>query len=346
MNSDTTSRPQWCKRLLRTILFAPLLWSACQHPPQPSPPAENHNGSQQVLIEEGESSQATYSPKGDKLLFVSGSRAAHKQPQVYEKDLYTGQERRITYQNGGNMHPRYHPKENLIVYASSTDELKENPPMLNPNATVSKLPLPYQAPTEVYLHSLGALEVTRLSNRFGFDGEPHFSNDVREIVWTRVTNQKTEIVTIHRTTQLSHTLKNLGTNPTQLVVSRDGKTMAWIDWDETFGVARLRVQKGKEKPVEIGAENIVHKTDLSFSFDSNWLLWAQKDSKLPVYDLWALDLDGLCSRRLTTSSDGERRHPTLSPDMSWLTYTWVRHERSRIARTRFEPPAGSCPTPP
>lgn len=320
--------------------------SACQHPPKPGPLPENPSGNQQVIVEEGESSQATYSPKGDKLLFISGSRAAHKQPQVYEKDLSSGEERRITYQNGGNMHPRYHPKENLIVYASSTDELKENPPLLNPNTAASKLPFPYQTPMEVYSHSLRALEITRLSHRFGFDGEPRFSNDGREIFWTRVTNQKTEVISTNRLTQNSHTLKNLGTNPTQLVVSADGKTLAWIDWDETFGVARLRVQKGKEKPVEIGAENIVYKTDLSFTSDSKWLLWAQKDTQLPVFDLWALDLDRLCPRRLTASADGERRHPVVSPDMTWLTYTWVRHDRSRIARARFEPPAGSCPPTP
>jgi Tol biopolymer transport system component len=338
-------RRHWSKKLSPALLI-PLFWVGCKHAPKVGPLPENRDGSQQVIVEEGQNSQAVYSPRGDKLLFVSRGRVAHRQAQIYEKDLNTGVERRITFQNGNNMGPRYHPKENLIVYASSTDELKENPPLLNPVSGVSKLPAPYQEPMELYFHSLRALEITRVSDHFGFDGEARFSNDGKELTWTRALGQKTEVLSMNRSSHVTRTLKGLGVNPTQYVIAPDGKTQAWVDWDESFGVARLRVQKGKEKPVEVGAEMIVQKTDLNFSPDSKWLLWAQRDARTPVYDLWALDLATMCVRRLTTNGEGERRDPTVSPDMKWLTYTWVHKDRSRIARAGFAPAAGPCPTTP
>lgn len=289
-----------------------------------------------------------YSPQGDRLLFVSRGRPGHKQDQVYEKILATGAEKRITFQNGTTMHPRYHPIENLIIYSSSTDELKENPPLLKPlSESVSKLPFPYQEPMDIYLHSLHALEITRLSEHAGFDGEARFSNDGKEILWTRAVGQKTEVLGMNRATRTLRTLKGLGTNPTQYLTSPDGKTLAWVDWDQSFGVGRLRVfRKGQAKSQEIGTDMILTKTDLSFTPDSKWLLWAQKDPTTERYDLWSLELANMCARPIPNDSSAERRDPTVSPDMKWLTYTTIQRERSRIARAAFPLTSGPCPPTP
>lgn len=332
----------WFKRLWLALLVV----AGCKHAPiGPGPIPENKDGSLQVIVDEGDSSQAVYNTKGDKLLFVSKKRPAHEHDQVYEKDLTTGIERRITFQNGSTFEPHYQPKDLWIVYSSSTDELKENPPLLNPNAATSKMPYPYQEPMEVYAHSLHGFEILRLTEHPGFDGEAQFSNDGSSVIFTRVNGPKTEIISFNRSNHVAHAIKNLGTNPTQYITSPDGKAHAWIEWDDSFGVAKLRLQKGKDEAVEIGADQIVTKTDLSFTGDSNWLLWAQKESESAVYDLWAADLKTLCPHRLTTSSEGERRYPVLSPDMKSLTFTLVSKNRSRIARIGFAPPTGPCPTP-
>lgn len=323
---------------------------ACKHPSpsgsaSPGPLAENKTGALQFIVEEGESSQPVYNAKGDKLLFVSKKRPGHTQDQVYEKDLLSGVERRITFQNGSTYQPHYAPKESYIVYASSTDELKENPPLLHPNSTISKLPFPYQEPMEVYVHSLKGFEIQRLTDHPGFDGEARFGNDPNLVTFTRVNGQKTEVLSFHRTLHTVHALKNLGVNPAQYITSANGKHHAWIEWDDSFGVAKLRLQKDKGAVVEINSDIIVPKTDLNFSPDSKYILWAQKDASNPVYDLWIADLETLCPRRLTTTSEGERRYPVLSPDMKWLTFTAVDKKRSRIARMGFTVPAGPCPEP-
>jgi Tol biopolymer transport system component len=303
-----------------------------------------------MLVTSGLSSQGVFSPDGEHFLFVSSNRASHKQAQIYEKDLNSGAEKRITFQNGSNSHPRYSPIEQKIIYASSTDELKESPPMLNPVAVVSKLPAPYQEPMEVYVHSLAGFEIIRVTNHVGFDGEPRFSNNGHEVVWTQVQNQRTKIYSLNllqrnpksETFPPAKTVTDLGKNPTQYVIAANSKMTAWVDWDETFGVARLMFRRGNAQPVELASENIVVKTDVSFSTDSNWLVWVQIDPKKEVFELWIADTATLCARAYKIDGPGERRDPSISPDLRWLTYTLITKDKSRIARTAFQPPKGEC----
>lgn len=300
------------------------------------------DGKVEILVEDGESTQAAYSPKGDRLLFISKRRAGHSQDQVYEKDLRTGAERRLTFQNGSTFRPQYHPRENWIIYSSSTDELKEDPPLLRASPEVSKLPFPYSEPLEIYLHSLKDFDIDRMTAHSSFDGFAQFNNDGNIVTFTRINGQRAEIVSFNRSMRAVHSVKNLGDNPAEYLSSNDGKTRAWLNWNEDFSKNRLRVQKGKEEARDLVAESENLSVDLDFSPDGKWLLWAQKNDKTSLYDLWAADLETLCPRRLLLNSEGERRYPTVSPDLKWLTFTLNYKNRSRIARMAFTPPAGTC----
>jgi Tol biopolymer transport system component len=334
------------------LLLALVLPNACkQKEKAKSDPLlpEFSTTSETVLVDSGSSSQPSFSPKGDRLLFVSAQRPSHVQAQVYEKDLQTGQETRITFQNGDVSHPHYHPKEAFILYSSSTDELKENPPLLRPSTAASKLPARYQEPSEIYLHSLNGLEITRLTDTPGFDGEARFSADGKLITWTRARNDKTEILQMHRSSRATKTLAKLGTNPAHYAVSPDGKWQAWIDWDASFGVAKLKIQKGKAEPVEIMPDLIVSKGDTEFSPDSKWLFWAQFNPATTTIQLWSYELETGCARKLTDNTDGDRRHPALSPDMKRLVYSATTkptarkpNVQSRILQVGFAPPGGPC----
>jgi len=324
---------------------------ACSHAPKPTTLPEILDGPEQLLTEVGQSSQAVYSSDGNRLLFVSADRPGHKQPQVYEKDLVTGHERRITYQNGATMSPRYHPRDPLILYASSTDELKENPTLLYPQPQDQKLPPPYQEPMEVYLHHLSALVIIRVTEHPGFDGEARFSNNGRELVWTHVERQSTTVHALNlpqwdpssHALPAARVLQELGANATQYVITPNSQFNAWVSWDDSFGVSRLLVRKGTLKPTEINSAHIVQKTDLSFSPDSKWLVWAQRNPELKqAYELWAMDVDTLCPRRIEVKGGGDRRHPSLSPDMKWITYTRIKNGTSRIARLPFTAPTERC----
>jgi Tol biopolymer transport system component len=341
-------RPLWYKRLWLAWLI-PLTLISCTKPtprgqPIVKPIKENRDGSLQFLVEDGESSQAVYSSDGDRILFVSRKRPSHIRNQVYEKDLRSGVEKRLTFQNGNAYQPHYQNKDGFIIYASSTDELEENPELLRSGAaTPSKLPFPYQEQMEIYVQALRGFDIIRQTQHPGFDGEARFSNDDSSITFTRAAEQKTHIMSLQRKSKAVHELRDLGVNPTQYNVSPDGKTRAWIEWDESFGVTHLRVARGAEKPIELASDQIVIKTDVSFAPDSKRLFWAAKDPLKPAYDLWTADLEKLCVQRLTQSTDIEYRDPVMSPDQRWLTFTYKNARGSRIARQGFKLPSGPCP---
>lgn len=282
------------------------------------------------------------------MLFVSARRSSHAQPQVYERDMKTGAERRITFQNGSTSRPRYHPREGWIVYSSSTDELKEAPPLLSlgMEITPSKLPAPYTDMLEVYLHSFAGLEIKRVTSRPGYDGEARFTPDGKSLTWTRIVKDRAQTVLLpHGANVPARVLHGLGDNPTFYTVSPDGKNAAWVDWDASFGVSRLRMRIGKSVR-DVAADMIVTKADPEFSPDGKWLLWAQKDPQSGLYGIYGYDIAVQCLHHFLFPSEGDRRHPTVTPDMKWLTYTLVSRGRSRIAQVPFEQRTGPCPLPP
>lgn len=300
-----------------------------------------------IIIEDGENSQPSYSANGDRLLFVSAKRPGHMQRQVYERDFSTQLERRVTFQNGSTWNPHYTQQGDAIVYASSTDEEKENPPLLTLALQASnkptKLPELYTQPLEIYLHSLsGGLAIERLTSRPGFDGEPHLSPDGRSISFTRVYKERSQVLTMSLASHAVHALPGLGDNPTDLVYSLDGKSMAWIEWDQAWGVSRLRLKRGVEA-MDVAPDMIVTKATPAFAPDSRFLLWSQKDPQSGLNGIWSFELKTNCLQRFVFRDDADRSDPVVSPDMKWLTYTLVRQGRSRIAKVPFVQRTGPCP---
>jgi Tol biopolymer transport system component len=338
------SRLRWCIKL--SLIFLTL--ASCKQTQKKAEPGAAPEipfkilSGETELVSLGNSSQAVYSPDGSRLLYVSGERKAHRQSQVYELNLEKKSERRITFQDGFTYGPRYHPKEPFIVYASSTDEMKENSPLLHPPSAAKKIPPPpFGLQLEIYLHSLNGLDISRLSDHPGFDGLPRFSVDGQSVSWTRMGTKGPETVLYNRRTHaVTRPVPGLAPS-SDWQAAPDGKSRAWLEWETDLEKSWLVVQKGKAKgvrPVSITASAPRH--SLTFSPDGKWLLWQESG------DLWTADTETLCARVLLKTADRSERDPTISPDMKWLTYTAVQGERSRILRMAFTPPAGSCPAAP
>lgn len=232
------------------------------------------------------------------------------------------------------------------MYSSSTDELKENPPLLHGDSADAKLPSQFREPYEIYLHSLRALEITRVTRNNGFDGEGRFTPDGKNLTWTRAGKDRVVVLKTTGSSYATRNIRDLGPNPAQFTISPDGKWQAWIDWDETFGVARLKIQKLKTAARELVPDLVVPKTDLFISPDSKWLLWSQLNTETSTYQLWSAELETGCARRLSANTDSERRYPAISPDMSKIVFTSVRKGRSRIMQAAFTALTGPCIAPP
>lgn len=117
----------------------------------------------------GLQTEAQFSPSGEKLIYISWERTAHKNQQVYEYDLVLKKERRLTYLDGLATTPGYWNEE-IILYSSNTDEMKDNvfKAAVSGSATVQTADS-YRMATEIYLSDFLGDNILRLTNRPGLD---------------------------------------------------------------------------------------------------------------------------------------------------------------------------------
>jgi len=292
------------------------------------------------LVEEGESAQPSLSADGTKLVYVSGKRPLHNSPQVYVKDLRTGAERRVTFQNGIVSHPRFGPRGDQIVYSSTTDEDKEYPAFLRESGASGVLPTWLRQPTEVYVHGLNSFDIERVTTHAGYDSAAKFIRNGRSLSWTQVTRDRAAIISSNRTTHQTIELKGLDSNPTDFHLANDLTTAAWVSYDEMYAHARLMLRHAG-KVTEVAADHATLKLDPSFSNDSRWLLWSEFDANTQTYTIHALDVVTKCAGAVAFEAAGSRRDPVLTPDGGTLIYTWLGFDKPRVARAKFMPKA--CP---
>lgn len=301
-----------------------------------SPPADVEH----VLVEDGESREPVFSPDGEKILFVSAKRKGHQLAQVYEKSLTSGDERRITFQAGHTSLPAYHPRDNLIAYASSTDELKEQPLRHHAPISASEMYREFQEQTEVYTHNLSDYGIHRISRREGFDGEPRFQDD-GSLSYTRATPNSLEIMRSSSGREKGHWLKDLGHRASSFFAKDRSKISGWLEWNPDFLSNVIKIKKGSAKPVSLSPEHDSLKLDLRISPDARWIFWSQVKPN-GIYEIWAADVETLCPRALIAAPNTSFRHPSLAPNSKAVAYTRIDKDRSRIMWRTFEPPPSPC----
>lgn len=156
--------PMYFKSILLSILSLIIL--SCSHTSVTkdllTPDYLLEKGSKQLTFL-GDNSHPRFSPDGQKILFSSSQRTAHKGTQIYELDFIKNKERRVTFSDGDAFDPVYVNSSELI-YSSTTDEIKENPLM---NKDFEK----DTPPSDLYLSDLFGTEIVRLTAQPGFDGE-------------------------------------------------------------------------------------------------------------------------------------------------------------------------------
>lgn len=121
-------------------------------------------GAKQLTFE-GDNDDARFSPNEDRVIFISRKRPSHPNTQAYEIHLARNSERRITYQDGEIRHPTY-TADNRIIYASTTDEIKESLAESRKISAVVDFP-----PTEIYQSDLYGNDIHRLTDHPGYDAE-------------------------------------------------------------------------------------------------------------------------------------------------------------------------------
>jgi Tol biopolymer transport system component len=297
----------------------------------------------QQLIESGSNRRARFSPDGTRIIFIGSERIRHKQPQVYEFDLKTKMERRVTFQDGEIIDVAYASPDE-ILYSSTTDEIKENPDFiklaLKQKGEEKKLngygePLPM---SEIYTSSIEGRNIQRLTQQSGFDGEIA-PGPKHEACFVSMRNNRRQIFTLN-TRSKEPGLLNLG--PEEFdgpSYSPNNKELIYIRYiEERAEIWRASIRGTDPKSIisdsSLNLEPIWHPNNEDILFVSN-----RDDIK--NFEIYAAKSDGTCIRRLTYNSAIDRS-PDVSPDGKKLLFTSNRSGKWQIYITDYNPPP--CPT--
>lgn len=128
---------------------------------EPLPPDFLLNKETKQITFSGESMNPRFSADGNRMLFASRGRNFHKGWQIYEYDFRNNKERRVTFSDGDAFDPLY-LDGNSLVYASTTDEIKESP-----------FKSSQVEPSDIYTSGLYGNDIQRLIQNPGYDAHPN-----------------------------------------------------------------------------------------------------------------------------------------------------------------------------
>jgi Tol biopolymer transport system component len=307
-----------------------------------------------ALTSIGSNTGGIFSSDGKKIYFISQDRTNHNHPQIYELDLNTQKERRLTFQDGhiydlaiDGRQPQY------LWYTSSTDEIKENPAFIRDslakmqpqspatpdwkNFLQQKLPR-----TEIYKFNLTNHEIQRMTEENGFDGDLAFHPKKNEIAFVSVRGDQKRIWRMNLNDRKLSPLtpKALGVEDESPQYSPDGKNLIWVRLksDRSGTDLWLADQTGNTQQVLL--------TGIGYILSPVWhpngqdILFAANRDVATNYEIYSVFADGKCLRRLTFHSKPETR-VRISPDGNQLLFTRQVNEQDQIFISAFSPPP--CP---
>ena len=280
---------------------------------------------------------------------MSRGRPSHAQSQVYEKDLVTGRERRVTFHNGDNNSPRYDIRPGHFFYASATDELKENPLFLQQKFDAGKAgpePLkrsPWEIlPTEIYGSELNGDTIQRLTHSRGFDGELSVHPKTGQVFYSSNRLGRLQLYILDPRTGVSRLLsKDPVLNESEIAISPDGKSLVWVPYSKDLDSSQLLLSSSKsEKPVVLTSEAYFHLSP-SWTPNGEEILFSANADGSDHSDIYIIKKDGSCLRRLTVGNN-QKGKPSVSPDGKQMLFSSNDSGVSQLYLVPFESPA-ACP---
>jgi Tol biopolymer transport system component len=300
---------------------------ACSHKPSPLPaglssalnspsgPALDVTSLGIQLTRVGENLSPALSADGKKVVFVSRKRPSHSQGQIYIYDLENLKERRVTYQDGDCRDPIL-LSDGRVVYASTTDELKERPLLLQKKPDPSPYP-----PTDLYVSEVSGSDIIRLTQHGGFDGFPWQRPDRSEsILYSQWSGQNLDVHQLNLISKNSIPLLNKkDVSIESMRLSPDSKQWAWIE----------RTADGKTQ-ILLSPSSLAPSKQKTLSLpkgDYKSLIWASNQKlifaarALKKYDqLYSLDLSNNCLQSLF-DANSDLGSPQLNAEKNALVFT-------------------------
>jgi Tol biopolymer transport system component len=325
---------------LACLLF---ILSACSSLPKPltQPPPRDYlllKGARQLTFE-GNNDSPSFSPHGDKIIFVSHARASHRNSQVYEIELLRNKERRITFQDGEVLNPIY-VDDDEIIYSSTTDEIKESiAEMLGPNAFTKERP-----PTELYQSDLFGNDIERLTNFPGYDDQAVYIPEKKPfLIFTSYRGGLLGIFKYdYRFKNASLFLVEKGRDRWSPTVSSDFKYIAWLEKDLDKKTNSMMLSPLKDlKPRVLKQENYDLR-DLHFIHNSSKLIYSAKSKNDPLFHIELFDFQKNCTQVVFSGQDSliQPSYSPGSPDR--VVFTRVLKDSQQIYLVDVPNDLGPC----
>ncbi len=289
------------------------------------------------LTQQGSNDSPFLSANGKKVVFVGRNRPGHTQGQIYIYDLDTLKERRVTYQDGDCRDPIFLQDSKQIVYASTTDELKERPLLLRPKDSVSSYPY-----TELYLSDESGSNINRLTFEDGFDGRPWPRWDrPQSLTFSRVQNGHVASFQLNMESRQSiPVLAKKDISIESLQLSPDKKQWAWIQRADTGATlvwtGPYLLTPAKQAALTLPAGDY---KDVQWMAAHSLLLTAKSLKK--NYQFYTYDLETRCLQNLFESNT-DLDSPRLNSEGHAVVFTSTQNGTSQIFYKTLSQPPVAC----
>lgn len=288
------------------------------------------------LTFEGENDSPQFSETGNEIIFISRRREAHANPQVYEFDLLKNRERRVTFHDGEDATPSYiNGRE--ILYASTTDEIKESP-FLNKN------PDKDFPPSELYKSDTYGNGIERLTHYPGFDGEALYVKTRKPfIVFTSRRGQLTGIYKLDlKSKGVSFVVVEKDHANRSPALSPDFKRIAWISTDTKTGEQSLRARNLNGGKVEVLKENEGEYRDLSWAAVDGRLYYSLRRPPAKNFQLESYDPQKKCTQVLFKGNESLIQPRVSNERKPKIAFVRVLEDKKQIYMTALPENLGPC----
>lgn len=292
----------------------------------------------------GKNEKPAFSSDGKRMLFISRERPAHKHRQLYEMNLETKQERRLTYQDGEVFEGTLSPDDQTVFYTSTTDEIKERPILFYPELKSEPFPM-----TEIYRIKPKEDLHERWTTRPGFDGFIHTHTEPGKGLTVTQSRWIGSDLQLYRSYGQKPGFEDMGAKKAG-VWSHSYTThtkkpwKAWVQENSITGATSIVVQK-PGAPREIIFVPTFEIRDLQFmdsgSNDMTEFIYTGKSEKMGTRKAFWLNASAKCQKPFLSSS-AEVAGLQVTPDGRSLAWTLAQGSESQIFMGPIDKGPATC----
>lgn len=287
----------------------------------------------------GDNTEVAYSSLFNKILYTKKINSTSAQ--IYELDLTSNKEKRITYNLGENRHSSFHPFKPWITYSSSKDEAIEKLPvqkLMNEYGLENSPLMENEKGHEVYISTQDGSDIQRITKQKGFDGHPIFNSDGDRILYLRYANSKYEIASLDPRNQNTKVIVSQSQPIVDFHANSDYIAVLSLIADNKVDLKVFSLKKPKEVLFELSTA--VDLTSVFVHKSTGELLVSGTFKDDQNIDIYKIDWKNNCSIRVT-SEKNQDVGPVFGGDTNTVLFSSNRAGTYQIYTLKI-PPNTTC----